>query len=363
MKNKKGFTLVELLAVIVILGILTAIAVPSVLGISKKIKTNMWESKVKTIEVALELWADDNKANCSSAIESLTVEQLMPQYLKSDENGQNVFTDPSGLNTENLLNTKIKDIKVNKDKTINISNVCKKKDGNILADLKEKGAASYLTSSTTNGGSIRGGVTSVNPFSPGTVSEDTIWNIEDFSGPCQASDDELLEFDPSKVSSFEIVSGNSVYLKDGKLYTSCVDTGSSVVKLNLKDGISKNITINNYRLSAYVDSWDYADSQDTVYEFCVATDYINYANYPVEINIEDGNGNDLSGEYTIPYNDLKSGSGISLKKCFQLRPSSPNPDYVTPSINYFEIQFSVDTYASCKPTTRNGKKVCANWYN
>ena len=38
MNNKKGFTLVELLAVIVILGVLTAIAVPSVLEISKKIK-------------------------------------------------------------------------------------------------------------------------------------------------------------------------------------------------------------------------------------------------------------------------------------------------------------------------------------
>ena len=40
MKNKKGFTLVELLAVIVILALLVAIAVPSTFSISNRLKTN-----------------------------------------------------------------------------------------------------------------------------------------------------------------------------------------------------------------------------------------------------------------------------------------------------------------------------------
>lgn len=107
MNNKKGFTLVELLAVIVILGVLTAIAVPSVLGISKKIKTDMYESKKKTVEVALELWADDNKSNCIKEIDNLIIKNLIDgNYLKADDKNNSSFTNPS--NGENLYETYVK---------------------------------------------------------------------------------------------------------------------------------------------------------------------------------------------------------------------------------------------------------------
>ena len=106
MNNKKGFTLVELLAVIVILGVLTAIAVPSVLGISKKIKSNMYDSKIKTIEVAAELWADDNKSSCINDIDKLTIKTLIDKnYLKADDNSGN-FNNPTDGNSlkEKTLN-------------------------------------------------------------------------------------------------------------------------------------------------------------------------------------------------------------------------------------------------------------------
>ena len=47
MKNKKGFTMVELLAVIVILGILMGVALPKVLGLldSNKKKTYIQDAK------------------------------------------------------------------------------------------------------------------------------------------------------------------------------------------------------------------------------------------------------------------------------------------------------------------------------
>ena len=45
--NKKGFTLVELLAVIVVLGLIIAIAVPSINAISIKIKENMQMEEYK----------------------------------------------------------------------------------------------------------------------------------------------------------------------------------------------------------------------------------------------------------------------------------------------------------------------------
>ena len=125
MNNKKGFTLVELLAVIVILGVLTAIAVPSVLGISKKIKTDMYESKIKTIEVAAELWADDHKSDCLSQINTLQVGQLIPDYLKADDSSGNFNSPTDG--------TSLKGKSLN-DLGINVA--CPKSSEIIITDLE-----------------------------------------------------------------------------------------------------------------------------------------------------------------------------------------------------------------------------------
>jgi prepilin-type N-terminal cleavage/methylation domain-containing protein len=60
--NKKGFTLVELLAVLVILSLLMVIAVPASINVSKKVKAKMYNNKVSLIKDAALLWAQDNKA-------------------------------------------------------------------------------------------------------------------------------------------------------------------------------------------------------------------------------------------------------------------------------------------------------------
>ena len=57
--KKNGFTLVELLAVIVIMAILLTVAVPAVIGISNSIKKNMFCSKVENIEAAAKNYAAD----------------------------------------------------------------------------------------------------------------------------------------------------------------------------------------------------------------------------------------------------------------------------------------------------------------
>lgn len=58
--RKKGFTLVELLAVIVLLGLLMAIAVPSALNLSSKVKSKSYDTKIDLIEKAAETYGQSN---------------------------------------------------------------------------------------------------------------------------------------------------------------------------------------------------------------------------------------------------------------------------------------------------------------
>ena len=58
MKNK-GFTLVELLSVIVIMGVLLIIAIPGVNGISRNVKDQMFCNKTRVLEKAARLYGQD----------------------------------------------------------------------------------------------------------------------------------------------------------------------------------------------------------------------------------------------------------------------------------------------------------------
>lgn len=62
MKNKKGFTLVELLAVIVLISLIMVIVVPQVQKVAKQSKIKLCKTKIELAEEALNLWAQDNYA-------------------------------------------------------------------------------------------------------------------------------------------------------------------------------------------------------------------------------------------------------------------------------------------------------------
>ncbi len=100
MKNSKGFTLVELLAVIVILAILITIAVPSTIGISNKLKENMFCKKIDSIEVAAKLYGEDRKSSFTENYETYPSQKIAVKDLietgdlKKDNNTSPYILDP-----------------------------------------------------------------------------------------------------------------------------------------------------------------------------------------------------------------------------------------------------------------------------
>ena len=76
--NKKGFTLVELLAVIVIIGILSIMVIPNVIKTRNDYLEKTFESRLKLINNAALDWASENLVN-------------VPSNVTNEYNGQKVF--------------------------------------------------------------------------------------------------------------------------------------------------------------------------------------------------------------------------------------------------------------------------------
>lgn len=121
--NNKGFTLVELLAVLVILIAIMSIAIPSISSSLERSKVKQNEARIKNIESAAELYVTDNKntiytnlnnqISCYIALNTLTTNG----YLSSDEiqdadgndfTGRIIFTKPNEIQytTSNTITLK-----------------------------------------------------------------------------------------------------------------------------------------------------------------------------------------------------------------------------------------------------------------
>ena len=67
-RKKKGFTLVELMVVIIILAVLTAIAIPSYMALRNRARVAAAQSEMKNIATALELHSADEDAYPLTAV-------------------------------------------------------------------------------------------------------------------------------------------------------------------------------------------------------------------------------------------------------------------------------------------------------
>lgn len=96
---RKGFTLVEILAVLIILGILIVITVPSFMGILTDTKRTSFNSKVTEIETAALKYAEKTKddiKNAGSSCVTTTVSNLISLgYLSSESDRYNIIYNPT----------------------------------------------------------------------------------------------------------------------------------------------------------------------------------------------------------------------------------------------------------------------------
>ena len=85
MKIKKGFTLAEVIVVIVLISILIVIAIPSIIAIRNRINQRLLESKKETILFAAELYGQDNPQLFNPDEFVITIGELVEAgYIEND---------------------------------------------------------------------------------------------------------------------------------------------------------------------------------------------------------------------------------------------------------------------------------------
>ena len=102
MNDNRGFTLVELLAVIAIIAVLSVVAIATYRGINESAKRKALNAKITQLKSAAEKWGRENNITSRTKI---SVNNLVVEgYITADEvspNGLAIITNP--LNGEKLV--------------------------------------------------------------------------------------------------------------------------------------------------------------------------------------------------------------------------------------------------------------------
>ncbi len=114
--NKKGFTLVELLAVIVVITIIALIGTVSINVVRNKIEENLFNGKIETLLTAAQTYGENNKQEFTAA-DGYTKNGITPgfliqnKYYETDEtnaDGSKAFKNMDGTDIKDSLHITVK---------------------------------------------------------------------------------------------------------------------------------------------------------------------------------------------------------------------------------------------------------------
>lgn len=333
-KNKlpkeKGFTLVELLAVIAIIGILSLVAIGVYNGVSKNSKQKAYESKVEQIKTSAAKWARENNVDKTTTI---SVNKLVVEgYLTADEstdNGLSKIVNPT--NNENMI-CKIVELKYKNGEIlteyIESSNNCSLAeqaldDKKITAILKEKVPNTSPTLNSNNQFSWTNQpvslIVSSSVYDSSAVS--ITYDYEGNSIEKQKTGSAFYNTNPKTTSYAENPDG---YYNVFNIDADVIYDGNITITYKLTDGSSKSKTV-NVRI----------DKEEATASVIAKAEWVT-ANQKVVIKTDDGNGSGPAKLYVGTGDNYKANSVKPLDLCSNGK-CVYEKEYEVPSVGEYNI--------------------------
>jgi type IV pilus assembly protein PilA len=312
MKNKKGFTLTELLAIIVIICVLLAIAIPLYSQVKKKSLEQSYYNVKSTVEVAAEKYASE------TGIEVTNVDTLVKTgYLPADDEQGNVY-DPRN---NSILNCFEVDISSDNNGDYKAEMIQEKRIDNSTCDTSYLTDNSAIIVKCTDGGECGpinnwyyGKITlSVDLSKFGITDQNVTYSWTSSSGYSSTSSEVTLDNISSVLSTtysvvvkkddnvfkasklIQVDNEKPIFLNEANIVDNETWSTSKTIKLTGTDGYGSGIkgyyvsnvneNINCSNVSNYKTDTSYNLTENGTYEYCIIDKVGNYTSTPAKFNV------------------------------------------------------------------------------